>query len=63
VTRWVRFSLSVADSFACRCLTSWTCFRLHTPLMFGDLLRVNGGCRAMLSPCAVGNKCSNRGVL
>jgi hypothetical protein len=24
VTRWFRFSLSVADSFVCRCLTSWT---------------------------------------
>ena len=24
MTRWFRFSLSVADSFVCRCLTSWT---------------------------------------
>jgi hypothetical protein len=24
VTRWLRFSLSVADPFVCRCLTSWT---------------------------------------
>jgi hypothetical protein len=24
VTRWIRFSLSVADSFVCRCLTSCT---------------------------------------
>ena len=24
VTRWFRCSLSVADPFVCRCLTSWT---------------------------------------
>src|SRR6266850_925431 len=31
VTRWVRCSLSVADPFGCRCLTSWTMLPFSHP--------------------------------
>jgi len=36
VTRWFRFSLSVADPFGCRCLNSWTILPSHTPLIEPD---------------------------
>jgi hypothetical protein len=46
VTRRFRCSLSVADSFVCRCLTSrGPSFRLHTPLIEPDVLF----CRIRLS--------------
>jgi len=36
VTRWFRWSLSVADPFVCRCLTNPILLRFHTPLIEPD---------------------------
>jgi hypothetical protein len=45
VTRWFRQSLSVADPFVGRCLTSSALLRFHTPLIEPDV-RI---CRIRLS--------------
>jgi hypothetical protein len=45
VARWVRFGLSVAGPFVCRCLTSRTMLRFHIPLIEPDV-RI---CRIRLS--------------
>jgi hypothetical protein len=37
VTRWFRWSLSVADPFVCRCLTNPILPRFHTPLIEPDM--------------------------
>ena len=37
MARWFRCSLSVADPFVCRCLTSCTMLRFHTPLIEPDV--------------------------
>jgi len=37
VTRWFRWSLSVADPFVCRCLTNPTLLRFHAPLIEPDM--------------------------
>jgi hypothetical protein len=45
VARWVRFGLSVAGPFVCRCLTIRTMLRFHIPLIEPDV-RI---CRIRLS--------------
>ena len=45
MARWVRFGLSVAGSFVCRCLTIRTMLRFHIPLIEPDV-RI---CRIRLS--------------
>src|SRR6266576_3574350 len=45
VAQWFRWSLSVADPFVCRCLTSSAMLRFHTPLIEPDV-RI---CRIRLS--------------
>jgi hypothetical protein len=45
VVRWVRFGLSVAGPFVCRCLTIQTMLRFHIPLIEPDV-RI---CRIRLS--------------
>ena len=36
MARWVRFGLSVAGPFVCRCLNSRTMLRFHLPLIEPD---------------------------
>jgi len=43
-TRWFRFSFRCRP-FRCRCLNSWTCVRLHTPLIEPDGLFQASGSR------------------
>jgi hypothetical protein len=45
VARWLRWDLSVADPFGCRCLTIPFMVRFHTPLIEPDV-RI---CRIRLS--------------
>ena len=37
MARWVRFGLSVAGPFVCRCLTILTMLRFHIPLIEPDV--------------------------
>jgi hypothetical protein len=37
MARWVRFGLSVAGPFVCRCLTIQTMLRFHIPLIEPDV--------------------------